>query len=360
MGLKGKMVRKIEIKSDGDKFLENYRYNPQHFSNMSPGNVRNVDFPQGDRGAVGSVIVWHYNQGLLSPGDDDVRITGTGITSDEINASKDSNPEKTNQILHRKINESTDDYWVTLSVFSVGDDKRRRYYLGREREFLAKDEIPDKEDIPLDQQRLIFADGDGTGGDVGVREVAVKADAGADGLLEVKGECIQILSGVSGVLIEYFKQMGLKGKMVRKVEIKSDGDMFLENYRYNPQHFSKMSPGNVRNVDFPQGDRGTVGSVIVWQYNQDGKGKTDKTLVEVIDEENKLMTLTVVEGDLLQQYKTYRVSIQVDTKGEKHSVIWTVEYEKLSGDIEDPTTFMDMLVGVTKDIEVHHLNQYTN
>ncbi|KAG5532162.1 hypothetical protein RHGRI_026697 [Rhododendron griersonianum] len=57
--------------------------------------------------------------------------------------------------------------------------------------------------------------------------------------------------------------MGLKGKMVRKVEIKSDGDMFLENFRYNPQHFSHMSPGNIRNVDFPQGDCGTVGSVIV-------------------------------------------------------------------------------------------------
>lgn len=73
------------------------------------------------------------------------------------------------------------------------------------------------------------------------------------------------------------------------------------------------------------------------------------------------MTLPVVEGDLLQQYKTYRVTIQVDTKGEKHSaVIWAVEYEKLSGDVEDPTTFMDMLVGLTKDIEAHHLNQYTN
>lgn len=64
MGLKGKMVRKVEIKSDGDIFLENFRYNPQHFSHMSPGNIRNVDFSQGDCGTVGSVIVWHYNQGM--------------------------------------------------------------------------------------------------------------------------------------------------------------------------------------------------------------------------------------------------------------------------------------------------------
>ncbi|XP_058184353.1 kirola-like [Rhododendron vialii] len=121
-----------------------------------------------------------------------------------------------------------------------------------------------------------------------------------------------------------------------------------------------MSPGNIRNVEFPQGNWGTVGSVIVWHYNQDGKEKTDKAHLEVIDEENKLMTLTAVEGDLLQQYKTYRVTMQVDTKGENHSGIWALEYEKLSEDVEDPTTFMDMLVGVTKDIEVHHLNQCTN
>ncbi|KAG5527784.1 hypothetical protein RHGRI_028656 [Rhododendron griersonianum] len=40
----------------------------------------------------------------------------------------------------------------------------------------------------MDQQRLLFADGNGTGGDVGVGEVLVRADAGADGLPEVKGE----------------------------------------------------------------------------------------------------------------------------------------------------------------------------
>lgn len=62
----------------------------------------------------------------------------------------------------------------------------------------------------------------------------------------------------------------------------------------------------------------------------------------------------------MQQYKTYRVTMQVDTKGEKHLLIWALEYEKLSGEVEDPTTFMDILVGVTKDIEAHHLNQYTN
>jgi len=149
--------------------------------------------------------------------------------------------------------------------------------------------------------------------------------------------------------------MDLSGKMVREVEIKSDGDVFHEVFRYRPHHVAKMSPGNIQSCDLHEGDWGTVGSVIFWNYTHDGKEKTAKEVIEAIDEEKKLVRFKVVEGDLMQLYKTFVITVHVDQKGENSLVTWTFEYEKLNGDVEDPTTLMDFLIVTTKDIETHHL-----
>lgn len=69
---------------------------------------------------------------------------------------------------------------------------------------------------------------------------------------------------VSGVLIEILRTDGSKRKDGKESRDQVGWRyMFLENFRYNPQHFSNMSPSNIRSVDFPEGDWGTVGSVIV-------------------------------------------------------------------------------------------------
>ncbi|KAI7981929.1 hypothetical protein LOK49_Contig6G00008 [Camellia lanceoleosa] len=123
--------------------------------------------------------------------------------------------------------------------------------------------------------------------------------------------------------------MGLIGKLVRQVEIKSDGDVFHELFRDKPHHISTMSP--------------------------DGKKKVTKEVIEAIDEENKSVTFKVIEGDLTELYRTFKFTVHVDTKGENNLVTWTFEYEKKSEDVEDPNTLMDFTINVTKDIETHHL-----
>ncbi|CAL5399993.1 unnamed protein product [Camellia sinensis] len=165
--------------------------------------------------------------------------------------------------------------------------------------------------------------------------------------------------------------MGLTGKLVRQVEIKSDGDVFHELFRDKPHHISTMSPGNIHGVDlhegdwghvgsviswnYTHGDWGHVGSVISWNYTHDGKKKVAKVVVEAIDEENKSVAHKVIDGDLRELYKAFKGTVHVDTKGENNLVTWTFEYEKKSENVEDPNTLMDFLINVTKDIETHHL-----
>ncbi|THG15315.1 hypothetical protein TEA_008783 [Camellia sinensis var. sinensis] len=179
--------------------------------------------------------------------------------------------------------------------------------------------------------------------------------------------------------------MGLTGKLVRQVEIKSDGDVFHELFRAKPHHISTMSPGNIHGVDLHEGDWGHVGSVISWNYTHDStdsEGQSShrwgmklrhkphhistmspgdmvlicmKEVVEAIDEENKSVTFKVIDGDLTELYKAFKGTVHVDTKGENNLVTWTLEYEKKSENAEDPNTLMDFVINVTKDIETHHL-----
>ncbi|KAE9450379.1 hypothetical protein C3L33_17721, partial [Rhododendron williamsianum] len=131
----------------------------------------------------------------------------------------------------------------------------------------------------------------------------------------------------------------LKCKLERQVEIKSDGDVFHELFRYKPHHISTISPANIHGVDL----------------NEDGKKKSAKEIVEAVDEETKTVTFKVIEGDLTELYKDFKGTVHVDTKGESNLVTWTFEYEKLNDEVEDPNTLMDFVINVTKDIETHHL-----
>uniref|UniRef100_A0A5B6Z9M4 Bet v I/Major latex protein domain-containing protein n=1 Tax=Davidia involucrata TaxID=16924 RepID=A0A5B6Z9M4_DAVIN len=151
--------------------------------------------------------------------------------------------------------------------------------------------------------------------------------------------------------------MGLTGKIVSQTEIKSDGDVFHEIFRSRPHHISDMSPDNIQGVDLHEGDWGTVGSVICWNYTHDGKEKTAKDIIEAIDEEKKSVTFKVIEGDLMELYKTFIITVHVDTKGGNNIVTWTFEYEKLNEDVSDPNTLMDFVIQITKDIETHHLKE---
>ncbi|XP_047309678.1 kirola-like [Impatiens glandulifera] len=144
-------------------------------------------------------------------------------------------------------------------------------------------------------------------------------------------------------------------KMVRQVEIKSDGDVFHEILKSRPHHLSDMSPTVVQNVELLEGEFGTVGSIVMFNYNQDGKEKVVKHEILAIDEEKKSVSYKAIEGDLRELYKTFIITIHVDTDGENNLVTWTFDYEKLKEDVEDPNSVMDLLVAMTKDIENHHL-----
>ncbi|THG18976.1 hypothetical protein TEA_005119 [Camellia sinensis var. sinensis] len=83
--------------------------------------------------------------------------------------------------------------------------------------------------------------------------------------------------------------MGLTGKLVRQVEIKSDGDVFHELFRDKPHHISTMSPGNIHGVDLHEGDWGHVGSVISWNYTHGDRGHVGTVISWNYNEKNEFI-----------------------------------------------------------------------
>ncbi|KAG8382754.1 hypothetical protein BUALT_Bualt05G0110200 [Buddleja alternifolia] len=149
--------------------------------------------------------------------------------------------------------------------------------------------------------------------------------------------------------------MGLKGKMTVEKEIKCHGDVFHDLFRHKPHHLANITPDHIQGCDLHEAEFGTLGSVTLWKYTDEGKEKYMKVVIEAIDEEKKLVKFKAVEGDVLQIYKEYTATIHVDTNGDDHLVTWTIAYEKLSEDSPDPISLLNIAIKSTNEIEAHHV-----
>ena len=86
---------------------------------------------------------------------------------------------------------------------------------------------------------------------------------------------------------------------------------------------------------------------------KDGKDHVAKNAVEAIDEENKTITYRVVEGDLLKEYKSFKIIIQSILKGEATWVCWTFEYEKLNKNIPHPIKLLEFVIHLSEELDDH-------
>ncbi|KAI3500228.1 hypothetical protein L1887_36046 [Cichorium endivia] len=116
-----------------------------------------------------------------------------------------------------------------------------------------------------------------------------------------------------------------------------------------------MTPTTVQNCQIQEGELGTVGCVLHWNYFHDGKDCYVKSLIQEIDENKKSITFKALEGDILESCKTFVMRMHVDTYGLDNIVTWTIEYEKLNPTDPDPDSLLDLYKKITKDVEAHHL-----
>ncbi|XP_054824885.1 MLP-like protein 28 [Prosopis cineraria] len=83
---------------------------------------------------------------------------------------------------------------------------------------------------------------------------------------------------------------------------------------------------------------------------EDGKTCEAKTVIEGIDAAKKSITFRIIEGDVLEHYKSFRATIQ-GIPNEKGSVAHRIfEYEKVHAQIPDPHSLMQPASEISRDI----------
>ncbi|CAI9785472.1 unnamed protein product [Fraxinus pennsylvanica] len=143
--------------------------------------------------------------------------------------------------------------------------------------------------------------------------------------------------------------MGLKGKLTAQIEMIAGGDVFHELLSNSPHQIPSISPNTIHGCDLHEGEWGTVGSVYFWKFTHDGKQKVAKDIVEAIDKEKRSLTFNVIEGDLIELYKVFKISFHVETHDDIDLVTWILDYEKLKDDIEELLTFLGLVINPSKD-----------
>ncbi|XP_019084952.1 PREDICTED: MLP-like protein 28 isoform X2 [Camelina sativa] len=135
----------------------------------------------------------------------------------------------------------------------------------------------------------------------------------------------------------------LVGTLETKVEIKASAGQFHHMFAGRPHHVSKASPGNIQGCDL----------------HEDGEAKVAKERIEAVEPEKNLITFRVIEGDLMKEYKSFLLTIQVTPKqgGPGSIVHWHLEFEKISEEVAHPETLLQFCVEVSKEIDEHLLSE---
>ncbi|XP_027908837.1 MLP-like protein 43 [Vigna unguiculata] len=97
-------------------------------------------------------------------------------------------------------------------------------------------------------------------------------------------------------------------------------------------------------------------SIKQWTYVIDGKVTTCQESIESIDEANKTITYKLFNGDIDQQFKVFKFIFQAIDKNSGGAIIkWTIEYERVSEDVDPPYGYVEYLHKSTRDIDAHLL-----
>ncbi|XVF43606.1 hypothetical protein PTKIN_Ptkin02bG0053200 [Pterospermum kingtungense] len=148
---------------------------------------------------------------------------------------------------------------------------------------------------------------------------------------------------------------GLKHKLEADVEIEASPEKFHDLFCNRPHKLHHTCTDKVQGCELLEGEFGTVGSKICWSYFHDGKYRKAKQVIEAIDPEKNSITFKMLEGDLMEEYKTFVITIQASPKkqGEGSVVHWHLDYEMLHEQIDHPETLLQFFREISAAMDSH-------
>uniref|UniRef100_A0A7N0TAA4 Bet v I/Major latex protein domain-containing protein n=1 Tax=Kalanchoe fedtschenkoi TaxID=63787 RepID=A0A7N0TAA4_KALFE len=147
--------------------------------------------------------------------------------------------------------------------------------------------------------------------------------------------------------------MVVKGKIEAKVEIKSSAQEFHDVVNGKPHHLANISPDKMHGCTLHSGDLGSTGSIIEWHYTHEGVKKSTKQIIEVDDGKYKVVYKII--GGHFSEYPNFHITYDAIPKpGDGGTIVHLIfEYEKPDENTPDPTSLLEYLCDLTKEVDAH-------
>lgn len=78
-----------------------------------------------------------------------------------------------------------------------------------------------------------------------------------------------------------------------------------------------------------------------------------KEKVEAVEEENKLVSYSVIDGEILSLYKNFRATLSITPKGEGSLIKWTLQYDKASDEVPEPEAIKEAAVKTFNGLDAY-------
>ncbi|CAH1414317.1 unnamed protein product [Lactuca virosa] len=150
--------------------------------------------------------------------------------------------------------------------------------------------------------------------------------------------------------------MATTGKLDVEVKVKSEADKFWNTILDSATIFPKVCSDLYKEVEVLEGDGRSVGSIRLVHFAEGSPiVKSAKEKIEELDEAKKKVAYSVIDGDMMKYYKTFKATLEVIPEAEGSIVKWMCEYEKASDEVPDPSMIRDFAAKNFQEIDAYLL-----
>ncbi|KAJ1271403.1 hypothetical protein BS78_06G125800 [Paspalum vaginatum] len=140
------------------------------------------------------------------------------------------------------------------------------------------------------------------------------------------------------------------------VEVKSPADKLWAALRDSTELFPKIFPEQYKSIETVEGDGKSAGTVRVLKYTDAVPMlKFAKEKLELADDENKVVSYSVVDGELVEFYKNLKITLKVSPakEGEAGAAVvnWAMEFDKASDQVPDPDVIKETATKTFHDLD---------
>ncbi|KAI3833087.1 hypothetical protein MKX03_021365 [Papaver bracteatum] len=140
---------------------------------------------------------------------------------------------------------------------------------------------------------------------------------------------------------------------MKESELISNTDKFYKIFKHH-EEVPEVIPHICTSVKPVEGDGLASGCIKEWGYIHEGKPQNLKEKTTYNDE-TKTIHLSVIEGDVMNDYKKFDATLVVNPKADGHGSIvkWIIEYEKKNEDSPVPIPYLALKNQITEGLNSH-------